>query len=64
MYLNNQFAQVSVPTPDYVGRLEILRMYVSRVAAAPALDVESLARGTTGFTGADLESMVNQAALK
>ncbi|CAH0717037.1 unnamed protein product, partial [Brenthis ino] len=56
--------EVSVPTPDYVGRLEILRMYVSRVAAAPALDVESLARGTTGFTGADLESMVNQAALK
>ncbi|OWR53429.1 hypothetical protein KGM_214561 [Danaus plexippus plexippus] len=56
--------EVSVPTPDYGGRLEILRMYVSRVAAAPGLDVESLARGTTGFTGADLESMVNQAALK
>ncbi|CAG9573602.1 unnamed protein product [Danaus chrysippus] len=56
--------EVSVPTPDYGGRLEILRMYVSRVAAAPGLDVEALARGTTGFTGADLESMVNQAALK
>lgn len=56
--------EVSVPTPDYGGRLEILRMYVSRVLAQPDLDVEALARGTTGFTGADLESMVNQAALK
>ncbi|CAH2269149.1 ATP-dependent zinc metalloprotease YME1L isoform X2 [Pararge aegeria] len=56
--------EVSVPTPDYGGRLEILRLYVARVAAQPELDVEALARGTTGFTGADLESMVNQAALK
>ncbi|XP_045529218.1 ATP-dependent zinc metalloprotease YME1L isoform X2 [Pieris brassicae] len=56
--------EVSVPTPDYGGRLEILRMYVSRIAAAPEMNVESLARSTTGFTGADLESMVNQAALK
>ncbi|XP_045538301.1 ATP-dependent zinc metalloprotease YME1L isoform X2 [Papilio machaon] len=56
--------EVSVPTPDYGGRVEILRMYVSRVAAQPDVDVETLARGTTGFTGADLESMVNQAALK
>ncbi|CAG5005627.1 unnamed protein product [Parnassius apollo] len=56
--------EVSVPTPDYSGRVEILQMYVSRVAAQPDVDVEALARGTTGFTGADLESMVNQAALK
>ncbi|XP_013175647.1 PREDICTED: ATP-dependent zinc metalloprotease YME1 homolog, partial [Papilio xuthus] len=56
--------EVSVPTPDYGGRVEILRMYVARVAAQPDVDVETLARGTTGFTGADLESMVNQAALK
>ncbi|CAK1548783.1 unnamed protein product [Leptosia nina] len=56
--------EVSVPTPDYGGRLEILRMYVAKVAAHPELDVEALARSTTGFTGADLESMVNQAALK
>ncbi|XP_034838551.1 ATP-dependent zinc metalloprotease YME1L isoform X2 [Maniola hyperantus] len=56
--------EVSVPIPDYGGRLEILRLYVARVAATPDLDVEALARGTTGFTGADLESMVNQAALK
>ncbi|XP_068621741.1 ATP-dependent zinc metalloprotease YME1L isoform X2 [Battus philenor] len=56
--------EVSVPTPDYGGRVEILRMYVARVAAQQDVDVEALARGTTGFTGADLESMVNQAALK
>lgn len=63
-YCNIGCPQVSVPIPDYGGRLEILRMYVSKVAAAPELDVETLARSTTGFTGADLESMVNQAALK
>ncbi|CAH2056616.1 unnamed protein product, partial [Iphiclides podalirius] len=56
--------EVSVPTPDYDGRVEILRLYVARVAAHGDVDVEALARGTTGFTGADLESMVNQAALK
>ncbi|CAH0761468.1 unnamed protein product [Diatraea saccharalis] len=56
--------EVVVPTPDYVGRLEILQLYLGRVASHPGVDVEVLARGTTGFTGADLESMVNQAALK
>ncbi|VVC97324.1 unnamed protein product [Leptidea sinapis] len=56
--------EVTVPTPDYTGRVEILRMYASRIASHPDLDLEALARGTTGFTGADLESMVNQAALR
>ncbi|XP_072937376.1 ATP-dependent zinc metalloprotease YME1L isoform X2 [Epargyreus clarus] len=56
--------EVSVPTPDYSGRLEILRLYVARISAHGDVDVDALARGTTGFTGADLESMVNQAALK
>lgn len=56
--------EVSVPTPDYVGRREILALYLARVAAHPAVDAELLARATTGFTGADLESMVNQAALR
>jgi ATP-dependent Zn protease len=53
-----------VPTPDFVGRREILALYLARVAAAPGVDTDVLARGTTGFTGADLENMVNQAALK
>ncbi|XP_048487044.1 ATP-dependent zinc metalloprotease YME1L isoform X2 [Plutella xylostella] len=56
--------EVNVPTPDYEGRLEILQMYLSRVAASPEVQPAVLARGTTGFTGADLENMVNQAALK
>ncbi|GBP81055.1 ATP-dependent zinc metalloprotease YME1 homolog [Eumeta japonica] len=56
--------EVNVPTPDYSGRLEILQLYLGRVAAHTDVDPELLARGTSGFTGADLESMVNQAALK
>lgn len=56
--------EVTVPTPDYTGRLEILRMYISRVSASPSVDVEALARGTTGLTGADLEALVNQAAVR
>lgn len=55
--------EVNVPTPDLTGRKEILSLYLSRVLTK-SVDVELLARGTTGFTGADLENMVNQAALK
>ncbi|KAK9512065.1 hypothetical protein O3M35_000574 [Rhynocoris fuscipes] len=55
--------EVNVPTPDLIGRKEILTLYLSRVLTK-SVDVELLARGTTGFTGADLENMVNQAALK
>ncbi|XP_047038183.1 ATP-dependent zinc metalloprotease YME1L [Helicoverpa zea] len=56
--------EVNVPTPDYGGRREILELYLARVRAHPEVDCDVLARGTTGFTGADLENMVNQAALK
>lgn len=56
--------EVNVPTPDYGGRREILELYLGRVTANPDVDSDVLARGTTGFTGADLENMVNQAALK
>jgi ATP-dependent metalloprotease len=55
--------EVTVPTPDYTGRKEILGLYLGKVLAKE-VDLELLARGTTGFTGADLENMVNQAALK
>lgn len=55
--------EVNVPTPDYTGRKEILDLYLGRVLSKD-VDVEMLARGTTGFTGADLENMVNQAALR
>ena len=55
--------EVTVPAPDYTGRLEILGLYLGKIMAKE-IDVELLARGTTGFTGADLENMVNQAALR
>ncbi|KAJ8707282.1 hypothetical protein PYW08_011416 [Mythimna loreyi] len=56
--------EVNVPTPDYGGRREILELYLARVRAHADVNSDVLARGTTGFTGADLENMVNQAALK
>lgn len=55
--------EVVVPTPDFTGRKEILAHYLSKVKSMQ-VDIEVLARGTTGFTGADIENMVNQAALK
>ncbi|KAK9883951.1 hypothetical protein WA026_004889 [Henosepilachna vigintioctopunctata] len=55
--------EVTVPTPDFIGRKEILGLYLSKVLAKN-IDLDLLARGTTGFTGADLENMVNQAALR
>ena len=56
--------EVQVPVPDYAGRKEILDHYLSKIKLAADVDVELLARGTTGFTGADLENLVNQAAVR
>lgn len=56
--------EVHVPIPDLADRREILSLYLSRIRSDKHIDVDVLARGTTGFTGADLDSMVNQAALK
>ncbi|KAG8222991.1 hypothetical protein J437_LFUL000699 [Ladona fulva] len=56
--------EVQVPTPDFTGRKEILALYLGKVITCPDVDISLLARGTTGFTGADLENVVNQAALK
>lgn len=56
--------EVRVFPPDLKGRKEILEYYISKIKKDPDIDAEILARGTTGFTGADLENMVNQAALK
>jgi ATP-dependent metalloprotease len=52
--------EVQVPVPDFAGRKEILLHYLSKVKLADDVDVELLARGTTGFTGADIENLVNQ----
>ncbi|XP_039899869.1 ATP-dependent zinc metalloprotease YME1L1 isoform X2 [Simochromis diagramma] len=56
--------QVTVPRPDVKGRTEILNWYLSKIKVDPAVDAEIIARGTVGFSGAELENLVNQAALK
>ncbi|XP_044589359.1 ATP-dependent zinc metalloprotease YME1L isoform X2 [Cotesia glomerata] len=55
--------EIYVHKPDLKDRKEIIELYLSKILAK-SLDVDALARATTGFTGADIESMVNQAALK
>ncbi|KAM9333377.1 ATP-dependent zinc metalloprotease YME1L1-like isoform 2-T2 [Pholidichthys leucotaenia] len=56
--------QVTVPRPDVKGRTEILNWYLSKIKVDTAVDAEIIARGTVGFSGAELENLVNQAALK
>merc|ERR1712232_822164 len=55
---------VSVPLPDVGGRKEILEMYAAKTELSEDVDLSVLARGTTGFSGADLFNLMNQAALK
>ena len=55
---------VAVPLPDVGGRKEILEMYASKTKLDKGVDLSILARGTTGFSGADLYNLMNQAALK
>jgi len=55
--------QVVVPTPDVRGRRQILNVPSRRTPLAPGVDLELIARGTPGFSGADLENLVNEAAL-
>jgi len=55
--------QVVVPVPDVKGREEILRVHVKKTVLGDNVEMQTLARGTPGFTGADLENMVNEAAL-
>jgi len=55
--------QVVVPVPDVKGREEILKVHSKRTPLADDVDLTVLARGTPGLTGADLENLVNEAAL-
>ena len=55
--------QVVVPNPDIVGREKILKVHSRNVPLAPNVDLKVLARGTPGFSGADLANLVNEAAL-
>lgn len=55
--------QVMVPLPDIIGREEILKVHARKVPLADDVDLKVIARGTPGFSGADLENLVNEAAL-
>jgi len=55
--------QIVVPNPDVNGREKILRVHMRKVPLAPDVDVKVIARGTPGFSGADLMNLVNEAAL-
>ncbi len=55
--------QVVVPQPDVKGRLEIIKVHTKNVPVDERVDLEQIARGTPGFSGADLANLVNEAAL-
>ncbi|WP_448951114.1 ATP-dependent zinc metalloprotease FtsH [Labrys neptuniae] len=55
--------QIVVSNPDLSGREKILRVHVRKVPLAPDVDLKIIARGTPGFSGADLMNLVNEAAL-
>ena len=55
--------EIVVPNPDLGGREKILRVHMRKVPLAPDVDPRTIARGTPGFSGADLANLVNEAAL-
>ena len=55
--------QIVVPLPDVMGREKILKVHVRKVPLSPDVDLKTVARGTPGFSGADLMNLVNEAAL-
>ncbi|MCU0685487.1 MAG: ATP-dependent zinc metalloprotease FtsH [Polyangiaceae bacterium] len=55
--------RITVPRPDVKGRTEILRVHTRKTPLSGDVELETIARGTPGFAGADLENLVNEAAL-
>ena len=55
--------QVVVPNPDILGREQILKVHLRKISQSPNVDPKIIARGTPGFSGADLANLVNEAAL-
>jgi cell division protease FtsH len=55
--------QVVVPRPDVKGRLEIIKVHCRKIPLHDDVNLETLARGTPGFSGADLANLINEAAL-
>ncbi|KAJ3097857.1 hypothetical protein HDU96_000236 [Phlyctochytrium bullatum] len=54
---------VAVPLPDVQGRARILEVHMKNVVVTPEVEVQTIARGTPGFSGADLANLINQAAI-
>ncbi|MDR2008253.1 MAG: ATP-dependent zinc metalloprotease FtsH [Alphaproteobacteria bacterium] len=55
--------QITVPLPDIIGREKILQIYLNKLPLDPQVNINVIARGTTGFSGAELANLVNEAAL-
>ena len=55
--------QIQVPNPDFVGREKILKVHTRKVPIGPDVELKTVAKGTPGFSGADLANLVNEAAL-
>ena len=55
--------QVVVPRPDLKGRLQILKVHAAKIKMASSVDLEIIAKGTPGFSGADLANLMNESAL-
>ncbi len=55
--------QVYIELPDLSGRREILNLYTKKIKVSDKVNIQDIARGTTGFSGADLENLLNEAAL-
>ena len=56
--------EVYVPTPDLNGRIEILHLYMKKIQEDKNIDIVAIAKGTSGFSGAELANLVNEAALR
>ena len=55
--------QITVSNPDVMGRDKILKVHIKKIKVSPKFDSKIIARGTPGFSGADLANLVNEAAL-
>jgi len=55
--------QITVSNPDIIGRDKILKVHIKKIKVSPKLETKIIARGTPGFSGADLANLVNEAAL-
>ncbi|KAF9145796.1 hypothetical protein BGX30_006852 [Mortierella sp. GBA39] len=55
---------VNVPLPDVRGRMQILKHHLKNINASSSVDISVIARGTPGFSGADLANLINQAAIQ